>query len=126
MKTNVFDYAKNITWTHILEVKYMKWLKSNHYIILLFGLFLLLFVIFAWRAPDDITFNKITIVYGDTLWSLAEQYRGSMSSERWIEIVMIENDLQNVSIIAGKSLIIPISEHMSSSENFEIARDEQS
>ena len=104
----------------------MEWLKNNHYIILLCGLFMLLFTIFAWRAPDDVTFNEITIAHGDTLWSLAAQYRGNMSSERWIEIVMIENNLENVSIIAGKSLIIPISEHINSSENFEIARDEQS
>lgn len=103
----------------------MTWLKKNNYIVLLFGVFVLLFTIYTWKTPDNLAYEQIQIEHGDTLWSLAEKYRGQMSSEQWIEIVMVENDLKDATIVAGKPIVIPIPEpsNIFTGNSIEIARD---
>lgn len=105
----------------------MNWLKKNNYIVLLFGVFALLFIIYTWKTPDNLTYEEIQIEYGDSLWSLAEKYRGEMNAEQWMEIVMVENHMKDVSIVAGEPLVIPISNDtdLLTGETIEIARDSE-
>lgn len=56
------------------------------------------------------TYEQITIQHGDTLWTLAEQYKGELSRDEWIRKVKTENKLTDEQIVAGKELTIPISE----------------
>ncbi|MNH42849.1 Cell division suppressor protein YneA [compost metagenome] len=71
------------------------------------------------------TYKEIQVEHGDSLWSLAEQYRGKMSKEDWIKLVKTENELPDVQIIAGKSLVIPVVGNQANPINsIEIARNE--
>ena len=103
----------------------MKLLKKKPYITLLFAVSIILFVLFTSNTPGNITYKEIEINHGDSLWSLSEKYHGKMSTEKWIEIVMIENHLNHATIIAGKPLIIPLDKETDvfEGESFEVARD---
>jgi LysM repeat protein len=58
------------------------------------------------------TYEQIKIQHGDTLWTLAERYKGDLTTEEWIRKVKAENKLTDEQIIAGKELTVPISETM--------------
>jgi len=49
-----------------------------------------------------------------------------MSKEDWIKLVKSENELADIKIVAGKSLVIPVlSDQASPIKTIEIARNEQ-
>lgn len=88
----------------------MSWLEKNSYIKVLFTAFLLIVAFVLITDDGKTTYEQIEIQHGDTLWALAEQYRGSMSIEDWILSVKVENNINGEKIVAGHNLIIPISE----------------
>lgn len=76
--------------------------------------------------PGDIRYAEIQVEHGDSLWSLAEQYRGKMSTDDWIKLVKVENELLDIKIVAGKSLVIPVLDDQANRiKTIEIARNEQ-
>lgn len=86
----------------------MKWLKNNSYIIV-FAVFTCIVIgTLAITNGKIEQHEKVVIAHGDTLWSLAEQYRGSMSVGQWIRYVQRTNDMYNDDIMVGQQLIIPI------------------
>ncbi len=108
------------------EVIMMKWLKKNTHITILLGACLLFASYLYITDPGDVNYAEIQIEHGDSLWSLAEQYRGKMSKEDWIKLVKSENELADIKIVAGKSLVIPVlSDQASPIKTIEIARNEQ-
>ncbi|MGE8034370.1 hypothetical protein B1B04_06895 [Lysinibacillus sp. KCTC 33748] len=86
----------------------MNWFKKNPHITTLLGACLLFTAYLFITDPGDVTYAEIEVEHGDSLWSLAEQYRGKMKSDEWIKLVKAENELSNVRIIAGNSLVIPV------------------
>ncbi len=104
----------------------MSWIKKNTHISILIGACLLFAGYLFVTDPGDITYTEIPIEHGDSLWSLAEQYRGKMGTDDWIKIVKVENELKNVNIVAGKSLVIPVvGENARPTNSIEIARNEK-
>lgn len=63
----------------------MKWLQKNSYIVVLFVAFFVMGAILLITDNGDITYEQIEIQHGDTLWTLAEQYRGKMTKQEWIQ-----------------------------------------
>lgn len=107
-------------------VMMMTWLKKNTHISILAGACLLFAAYLYMTDPGDISYAEIQIEHGDSLWSLAEQYRGKMSSDDWIKLVKMENELTNIKIVAGKSLVIPVLDQQANPiKIMEIARSEQ-
>jgi len=107
------------------EVIMMNWLKKNPHISILLGACLLFTGYLYITDPGEVTYKEIQVEHGDSLWSLAEQYRGKMSKEDWIKLVKTENELPDVQIIAGKSLVIPVVGNQANPINsIEIARNE--
>ncbi|WP_440050845.1 cell division suppressor protein YneA [Lysinibacillus sphaericus] len=101
-------------------------MKKNTHISILIGACLLFAGYLFITDPGDITYTEIHIEHGDSLWSLAEQYRGKMGTDDWIKIVKVENELKNVNIVAGKSLVIPVTgENTRHTNSIEIARNEK-
>lgn len=88
----------------------MNWLQKNNYILVLFTAFVFVVAFLLFTDNGDTSYKHIDIQHGDSLWSLAEQYKGSMSTNEWIKAVKIENDLKDNEIVAGHKLSIPISE----------------
>ncbi|RAK23485.1 LysM domain-containing protein [Anoxybacillus vitaminiphilus] len=85
--------------------------KLGHYVafsilsLMLIGAFL-----YATKPVDKDDYMEITVSAGDTLWELAEKYRGShnLSTHEFIEWVMDVNRLTNERIIAGEKIVIPV------------------
>jgi len=104
----------------------MNWFKKNTHISILLGAFLLFAGYLIITDPGDITYTEIYIEHGDSLWSLAEQYRGKMGTDDWIKLVKAENELHSVKIVAGKSLVIPVvGDKEFPTNSIEIARSEK-
>jgi hypothetical protein len=104
----------------------MTWLKKNTHISILIGACLLFAAYLYITDPGKVSYAEIQIEHGDSLWSLAEQYRGKMSTDDWIKLVKTENELADIKIVAGKSLVIPVvSDQASPINTIEIARNEQ-
>lgn len=85
----------------------MTWLEKNNYIKILFVVTLLI-VAYIYITDEKTTYEQITIQQGDTLWSLAERYKGNMTTEQWIQKVKAQNEIEGEHILAGGMLTIPI------------------
>ncbi|KGR89311.1 hypothetical protein CD30_17275 [Ureibacillus massiliensis 4400831 = CIP 108448 = CCUG 49529] len=86
----------------------MKWLQKNSYITVLFTTFLLIAAYVVVTDEGETSYEQIEVQHGDSLWSLANKYKGDMSLHQWIETVKVENDLRDETIVAGGELTIPI------------------
>ena len=104
----------------------MEWLKKNSYVALLLGV-TIVFVAYLYITDEKIEqYEHITIEHGDTLWSLAEQYRGKMSTQDWIAFVKKENHLFNQALITGETILIPIAKDSLYIANLSLEEDENS
>ena len=89
----------------------MNWLQKNTYIVVLFVAFLVMGAFLLITDNGNTTYEQIEIQQGDTLWTLADHYRGKMSIQEWIEHVKAENGLNGEHIVAGQALSVPINEN---------------
>lgn len=86
----------------------MKWLKQNSYVALFFAASIFI-ISYLFVTDEKIEhFENIIIEQGDTLWSLAERYRGKMSTHDWITFVKKENAMNNEAIVVGQEILIPV------------------
>ncbi len=86
----------------------MKWLRKNSYVMVLFTTFLVIAAYVLITDEGNTTYKQIEVQHGDSLWSLAEQYRGNMPTHEWIKTVQEENNLNGEVIVAGRALSIPL------------------
>lgn len=71
--------------------------------------FSLVVVTYVLLTDENIeAYEQIDIEHGDTLWSLAENYRVKMDKQDWIALVKKVNHLQNENIVSGQRLLVPI------------------
>lgn len=101
----------------------MKWIKNNQFVALLVSVVITCSIVFSLSIlNDEESYNEIFINNGDTLWTLAEQYRGNTPKQTWISEVMLANRLENQLIEAGETLKIPNSlDHYESDHGVELA-----
>ncbi|MEO4053308.1 LysM peptidoglycan-binding domain-containing protein [Solibacillus sp. CAU 1738] len=86
----------------------MNWVKQNSYITVLFLFSLFVISVVAITDEKIEQYEQVFVEHGDTLWSLANEYRGKMSMQDWIIFVKEENRLANETIIIGQQLKIPV------------------
>ena len=56
-----------------------------------------------------VCYEIVKINYGDTIWSIAQQYDNEFTEIRsYVDEIKEYNSLKNDKIIAGKSLIVPV------------------
>lgn len=79
--------------------------------ILLLLVSVILVVIYLIWSFQPISYGEIKIENGDNLVTLAEKYKGTMSVTKWVEAVRTENNIHDDTIIAGKTLLIPIAQN---------------
>ena len=104
----------------------MEWLKQNNYVALLLGI-TMIFVTYLYITDEKIEqYEHIIIEQGDTLWSLAEQYRGKMSTKDWVTFVKKENDLFNQVLNTGQTITIPVERDSIYIANLSLEKDENS
>lgn len=97
----------------------MSWIQNNSLVKVLLLSFIII-VAYLIMTKNDVTYGTVEVQEGDTLWTLAHKYKGSMSTSDWIESVKKENNLSNDKIIAGDQLSIPIP-----SESIHIAKNDE-
>lgn len=100
----------------------MNWIKNNVSVLLLLGVVLLFIGTGVNKLLQEKNIEEITIVSGDTLWSLAKEYSGDMDPQNWIVQVKESNAIVDDKIIAGKTIVIPTT--VKQSNQMEIASDQ--
>lgn len=86
----------------------MNWVKENSYVKVLLGV-AVAFIAYIYITDEKIhQYEQITIEHGDTLWSLADEYRGKMSTQDWVVFVKKENQLFDGLLQTGQTITIPI------------------
>lgn len=80
--------------------------KNTH--ILLIVMISTIFMTFLYVTDEKVEHDYISVEAGDTLWSLAEHYRGKMDAQQWIAYVKANNNLTSNTIQTGAELYIPI------------------
>ena len=88
----------------------MNWVRKNSFISMII-IFSLAVIMIAFITNEEVEqTEKIYVSYGETLWSLADQYRGKMAKHDWIQYVEKLNKLESENIIAGALIEIPVIE----------------
>ena len=98
---------------HIFEkgISKMNWLRKNSFISMVF-IFSLTVIAIAFITNEKVEQTETVYVsYGETLWSLADQYRGKMAKHDWIQYVEKLNKLEKENIVAGALIEIPVIEN---------------
>ena len=104
----------------------MEWIKQNNYVVLLLAI-TVAFVGYLYITDEKIEqYEHITIEQGDTLWSLAEHYRGKMATKDWVTFVKKENDLFNHVLTTGQTIIIPVAKDSIYIANLSLEEDKNS
>lgn len=83
-------------------------IKKEILLLLMSVILVVMYVIWSFKS---ISYGEIKIEQGDNLVTLAEQYKGTMSMTKWVEAVRTENNIHDDTIIAGKTLLIPIAQN---------------
>ena len=86
----------------------MKKFKVNSFTAIILAFSLILFLFLAVSDEKIEVYEHVTIEKGDTLWSLAETYRGKMATDDWISFVQKENGLQDEMVVYGQVLVVPV------------------
>lgn len=86
----------------------MAYIHKNSFV---FGFFfLVLFLSFYYvlsHTNEHAHTFELKIEQGDSLWTLADEYSGSIPHHEWIDEIMKENNLSSPVIAAGQTLKVP-------------------
>ena len=91
----------------------MSWIRRNSFITMVF-IFSLIVIAIAISTNEKVEQREqIYVNYGETLWSLADQYHGKMTKHDWIQYVEKLNNVESNNIVAGTLIEIPVIENAS-------------
>ena len=89
----------------------MNWMRKNSFISMVV-IFSIAVIVVAFMSNEEVEQTEtIYVSYGETLWSLADQYRGKMAKHDWIQYVEKLNHLESEKIVAGAVIDIPVIEN---------------
>ncbi len=104
----------NLTKANIYSKKgdcKMNWIRKNSFISMVF-IFSITVIVIAFTTNEEIDQTEnVYVNYGETLWSLADQYRGKMAKDEWILYVEKLNNIESKNIVAGALIEIPVIEN---------------
>ena len=96
--------------------------KIKIFIASVMTLCLLILIFYPMKKDNEVTmsehefvYKSIKIEYGDTLWSIAEEYsdkKDDISVDLAVERILYVNGLKNSRIVAGNYIIVPVSKEM--------------
>lgn len=86
----------------------MKRVKLNGFTSMFLLFSVLMITLFMMQDDKIELYEHVSIEHGDTLWSLAEQYRGKMAKHDWINEVKKENGMLDEKVVLGQVLVVPI------------------
>lgn len=63
----------------------------------------------AWKYAQNIEVVSYEVKYGDSLWTIAKQYRADNQDIReMVRIILDQNGMANVELQPGQELLIPV------------------
>lgn len=87
----------------------MTFIKNNSYLLVAFALFILLTFVTIKKLEQEVVYEQRVVAEGDTLWAYSQEYAGAMPTEKWIDEIIVLNNLPSVTIKTGEKLRIPVS-----------------
>lgn len=87
----------------------MKQLK--HFVLYVLTLTVLICTVGFFLLKEDVTYTERQVDEGEDVYTLAAQYRGTLSEEKWIAIFKRENNLHfGTYVYEGQTVIVPVHE----------------
>ncbi|AWE08088.1 cell division suppressor protein YneA [Lysinibacillus sp. 2017] len=86
----------------------MKNLKLNSFAAMFLAFSVFFIGIIVMKDDQIELYEQVTIEHGDTLWTIAEQYRGKMEKHDWIHAVKKQNELSSEEVVSGQILNVPV------------------
>lgn len=59
------------------------------------------------KIENDVSYEKVIVAEGDTLWSYSVQYANDVPVEKWIQEIVKVNNLSSTNIRVGEEIRIP-------------------
>lgn len=88
--------------------KIMKFIKNNSYLLLVVAVCILFTLIGTHKMSNEMEFDKVVVVEGDTLWAYSLKYgQGNIPNDKWINDVVTLNNLTSTTIKVGDELKLP-------------------
>ena len=97
----------------------MSWIRQNSFISMVFIFTLTVLALALLTNKDVEQTEQVYVNYGETLWSLADQYHGKMTKHDWIQYVEKLNHLESKNIVAGTRIEIPVIENSDYLQQYE-------
>lgn len=60
------------------------------------------------KIQNNVSLVRYTVSKGDTLWDIAQKYRGNTEIRKYIKFIMKSNGLDNANIYEGAEILIPV------------------
>ncbi|QTD42246.1 LysM peptidoglycan-binding domain-containing protein [Sporosarcina sp. Te-1] len=102
----------------------MRFLQKYIFLLLIMTTTLTFTLIGTYKHKEHSDFTEITISEGDTLWQLANELSDGKRIDKWIDDVMVMNDLDSTMIRSGDRLKVPqVKISTAQIERYELAGD---
>lgn len=83
--------------------------QLKHFVLYVFTLTVLICTVGFFILKEDVTYIERQIGEGEDVYTLAAQYRGTLSEEQWIAIFKRENELHfGTYVYEGQHVIVPV------------------
>lgn len=89
----------------------MEFLRNNSFLAMVLFFSIVLIGIAVINDKEIEQTESIYVSHGETLWSLADDYRGKMAKQDWIKQVKVLNDLETTNLQAGSTIVVPVMEN---------------
>lgn len=85
----------------------MNFIKNNNYILFVMVLCIIFSIACIKKLEQEVTYEYIKVVEGDTLWDYSREYAEAIPTDKWIHEIVELNDLSSTTIRAGDEIRIP-------------------
>lgn len=83
-------------------------IKNNSYLLLVVAVCIIYTIIGLSKVENEVTFEKVVVAEGDTLWGYSSKYATSnVPADQWIKDIINLNNLTTTTIRVGEELKIP-------------------
>ena len=83
--------------------------QLKHFVLYVIKLTALICIIGFFLLKEDVSYMVHTVQHGEDVHALSEQYRGTLSEEKWIAIFERENNMYfGTYVYRGQYVVVPV------------------
>ena len=95
--------------------------QMKHFMLYVLTLTILICTVGFFMLKEDVTYTERQIEQGEDVYTLATQYRGTLSEAQWIAIFQRENNLHfGTYVYEGQQVIIPVHHTVDVTDSMEV------